>query len=297
MFSSIRPYRKNMLKLKTEKAMFKREKEEISALKKKLEDRPYIVRVTRVLADPEEVKKTLPRRYVHLFTDIDSTLTCANESFIDSSAKLYIDKLQEMGCRFYFCSGRDRPSVNWFRKKYNTGSYAIAENGGIVIGMEDEATIGNKREPNKLLKYLKGNPNTEDVKMDDKQNNRETEVVLLKNSITEAELKRAIRNSRARVEYHAGKNTYHITARGVNKGTAIGALKTRLNIDDELEMIVGMGDSMLDVPMFKKVEKAFVVNPDRELKKAIRRYKDKVTILSAPPKAIREIYKVLFPYS
>ncbi len=159
-----------------------------------------------------------------------------------------------------------------------------------------DGTLGDKRQPNKLIKYLlKKNIS---FQIDKNQQNRRTEYVLLTNSITENNLKRAISKSGAIIEYHTSKNTYHISAKNVNKGSAIAFLTggDELSLDSTLDEVIAIGDSDLDFPMFKHADRSYLVGkPDNSLAKKIKGLKKKVIQLPLPPDALDEMYGDLFP--
>ncbi|MDA7941936.1 MAG: Cof-type HAD-IIB family hydrolase [Nitrosopumilus sp.] len=296
LFSEI-SFDRNKFMLETKEPVLKSEKTKMQKILEKLEKIDAIESTPAAYPDYASEEKGLFIKDIHVFIDIDSTLTRPHQSNIDRNAKQYIDRFRERGAAFYFCSGRSRPYIERLMDRYNTSEYAIAENGGIIIGMVTNGVLGNIDQPNKLLEYLRSRPETASVMKDPKQNVRETEVVLLKSTLDDALLRRAIRLSKAKVEYHAGNHTYHITARGVNKGSAISILTERLNLGSRLNIIVAVGDSMLDIPMFEQADRAFVVKPNTALKRKIKRYGKKITVLPGPPVAIKKLYECLFPYT
>ena len=238
-----------------------------------------------------------PKR-IHIFSDIDSTLTHTGVSALNKNVKLLIQKIADRNSRFYFCTGRSYQDVNRLMKKYHTGDYGIAENGGIIVGIPEGCGRNvDRREPDKLIDYLL----REDIKfiIDPNQGTRKTEYVLLKNSITEGTLKKAIRDSKSKVEYHSSKNTYHISNENINKGTAIEFLTSaeELDLNPDIDEVIAMGDSDLDIPMFEYADKGyFVGKPDSDLKKKLARFRNKVKKISEAPKALGEMYNDLFPY-
>ena len=134
-------------------------------------------------------------------------------------------------------------------KKYHTGEYGIAENGGIIVGIpKGRGRNIDRSEPDKLIQYLMREKI--DHCIDPKQKTQRTEYVLLKDSIKEKTLKKAIRNSKSKVEYHASKNTYHISNASINKGTAIKFLTSadELDLNPDMDEVIAMGDSGLDIP-------------------------------------------------
>lgn len=295
LFSTIKLYTKNTFKLETKTHIRKTEKKKIQDIEKALLE--ISTSKPELYYNPESVEKTL--KTFHIFADIDSTLTHNGIRALHRNVKSHIERINEAESNFYFCSGRSSQEIDELRRRYDTGEYAIAENGGIIIGMLNGGDLGSMEHPNKLLKYLAKHRERINFKIDIRQKNRKTELILLKNSINEKELKKAIRNSKAEVDCHTSKDAYHISKKGVNKGSAIEALTgDELKLDPDLNQVVAIGDSELDVAMFKYAEKAFIVGkPGKELAKKIKPFKNKVTELPLPPDAIEEMYKILFPYS
>ncbi len=210
-------------------------------------------------------------KIVYVFADIDSTLTHTGTSTINHDVESIINKIKDHNGEFYFCSGRSSQNIDELIKKYRTGEYGIAENGGIIVGMrESKRTFGNRSEPKKLMKYLLKHTT---AKIDPNQSSRVTEIVILANSIKEHELEDARKKTNANIEYHASKNTYHISEKGINKGTAIDFLANELHFDSELDYLVAIGDSDLDIPMFEHVAKGFLVEPNKDMKKKVKKTK------------------------
>lgn len=249
--------------------------------------------VSKKKEDKIENKK---KRFHHIFFDIDSTLTENHVDTIDWRVRSWFKKFQEQDCLLYFCSGRAYQDIGKLTTSYGLGYYGIAENGGIILGIGHESTgykYGNISEPNKLLQYLNGNGVP--FKIDAKQSNRKTEVVLVLKSISESVLKKAIAKSGANVEYTKSARAYHITKEKVNKGTAINYLiGTELELDRGLVKIVGMGDSGLDAKMFCTCDEGYVVKSGTdEAKNSVPKYN---WLKKNPPHAIEELYHRLFRY-
>jgi len=299
LFSTITPLTKNTLKLETKKPVYHQSTKKIQKIMKLLTEISTVKEPPKMYPVIKVSKRETEPKMIHIFSDIDSTLTHTSVSALNRNVKTLIQKFIEKNCYFYFCTGRTYQDVERLRKLYNTGEYGIAENGGIIVGMSvHRGRIGDKNEPNKLIQYLWKNniPFT----IDPNQGNRRTEYVLLRDSIKETTLKKAIKKSKANVEYHASKNTYHISKRGVNKGTAIEFLTSseELDLDPNVDEVIAMGDSDLDLPMFSFVDKGYIVGkPDRELRKKLSKFKIEIKQLSLAPDAIVELYQELFPYS
>ncbi len=196
-------------------------------------------------------------------------------------------------CIVYFCTGRASQDVKKLIKMYKTSPYGIAENGGIIINSSlVNEKYGDRTEPDKLLNYL--SIENIDYVLDSNQQSRKTEYVINKNSISKTRLSTAIKKSKSSVEVHASKNTYHISKKGINKGTAMEYLAGEEELGlDSLHEVIAVGDSGLDVPMFKFANVSYAVgNADADIKKAAK-YK----LRNSAPKAIEELYSKLFKFA
>ncbi len=245
-----------------------------------------------------DIENDSSAKMIHIFADIDSTLTHAGVSSLNRNVKSLIGKFTEKNCNVYFCTGRSYQDVDRLRIQYATGDYAIAESGGIILGMPPHlGRRGDKKPITRLIKHLKYHDI--DFTIDPNQKNRRTEYVFLKESIKENVLKKAIKQSKANVEYHMSKNTYHISKKGINKGTTMEHLTgaDELDLDPEIDQVIAIGGSDLDYPMFVYADKGYLVGkPEKHLKEKISKLKKKIKILNPAPKALVELYEELFPY-
>jgi HAD superfamily hydrolase (TIGR01484 family) len=229
----------------------------------------------------------------HIFFDIDSTITHLPSPIIHRQVKDKFAKFTEKNVTVYFCTGRDKIQVEKLIVQFETSPYGIAEAGGIIINSNlPNGKFGDRTEPDKLLQYVQNK--YKNVQIDEKQQSRMTEIVLKKETITPLQLKNAIKSSKANVEIHQSKNTYHITKKGINKGHAIHYVTgvDGLNLG-EGHIIYSVGDSNLDIPMFDATDHSFAVeNATKEAKKAAS-----VCLQNSGPAGIDEIYDHMFGFS
>ena len=68
-------------------------------------------------------------RIIHLFFDIDSTLTHPGIKELDRGVKRIFEKLRQQKCSVYFCTGRSDHEVRDLMQMYKTDDYGVAENG------------------------------------------------------------------------------------------------------------------------------------------------------------------------
>ncbi len=230
-------------------------------------------------------------KILNLFFDIDSTITHGDIKTLDSNVSEIFTKLHNKDCRIFFCTGRDRKEVNDLNTLYNMDSHGIAEAGGVIIGAIDLPSehFGNNTNPSKFINYLKEKKIPH--KVDPKQRIRETEMVLLKSFTEEKVLRNTIRDSNIDVECNTTKNTYHITKKGITKGTAIRYLSSpsQLNLNRLYHIRIGVGDSDLDIPMFKECDESFAI---LDCSTNVRKV---ATVLNSnPPEFLNELYCKLF---
>lgn len=222
----------------------------------------------------------------------DSTLTHPGIKELDRGVKRIFEKLRQQKCSVYFCTGRSDHEVRNLMQMYKTDDYGIAENGGIIINSTLPACkFGDRAEPDKLITHMNGHHIP--YNFDPDQQTRKTEYVIVKDSIGKNLLEKAIVESGAHVEIHESKNTYHISKTGVNKRTAVEYLtgQKELGLDREAHLIVAVGDSELDIPMFRHADCSYAVgNADSNVKNEAT-----VCLSSNAPKAVAEIYDHLFP--
>ena len=202
------------------------------------------------------------------FFDIDSTLTQGGPGTIHHKIEDIFNKIVDKGIRIFFATGRSMPDLSNLIQKYPVESYAIAENGGILLGFGSQGYLefGDKKEPNKVLDYLRiKNGTPEDMK----QGIRLTEVIFLQKNVTTKQLGTAIKTKKAQVDIHPSKNSYHISKKGINKGTAMLELCKLLHFNNQL--VIAVGDADMDIPMLEKADYSFAVgNASSGAKKVLK---------------------------
>lgn len=228
---------------------------------KQLQKKFNIPGVTNVIVSP--IKKDrggsslkIKHKNCHCFFDIDSTLT-KGDGNITSNIQNIFKKMKADGFRIYFASGRQIADVQKDMKDFGTEKLGIAENGGIILGMgpQGEYVHGDRTQPDKLDAYLKRNCKT--IKEDIEQGFRRTERIYL-DKIPLQKLKKYKKASKAKVEILASKTAYHVSKMKINKGSAIGKLKTYMNFGPN-DIVVSIGDADMDIPMFNESELSYVV--------------------------------------
>ena len=175
---------------------------------------------------------------VVLFFDIDSTLTQGSPGTIHHKIRLIIEKIRDKGIYIFLATGRSMPDLTDLIARYLVERYAVAENGGIILwfGHDNYIEFGERMEPDKVLEYLRVKYGTPE---DMRQGKRLTEVIFLKNKVSKRRLCAAIRATRAEVDIHPSNNSYHVSKKNINKGTAMLELCTRLHLGSQKVIVVG----------------------------------------------------------
>ena len=294
-FSSMRPASMHSIVLQTDGQTRRTKKSEQNRIKNTLDGIPTIVSFSVPLGGHDSGNAPDDAvRITHMFFDIDSTLTHPGIKDLDRGVKNTFAKLRQQKCSVYFCTGRADYEVRELIRMYKTEDYGIAENGGIVINSTLPACkFGDRSEPDKLVRYM--NEHAIPYSLDSDQQTRKTEYVITKDSIKRSRLEAAVSESGARVDVHESKNTYHIGKTGINKGTAMMYLtgEKELGLDRTTHLIVAVGDSELDIPMFKHADSSYAVgNANAKVKKSAT-----YCMSANAPKIVGEIYAALFPHA
>lgn len=207
-----------------------------------------------VSARNAKLRDALAANNFRMILDVDSTITRGRTGTIHPSVPPILQKLKDRGIWIYVATGRSSSDLANLIRRYPIQQNSIAENGGIILGFGQDGYIehGSKNEPMKVLKYVK---NKYGVKEDMDQGERITEVIFLQKDITEDRLNKAIKNTKAKVTVHKSRNSYHISAKNIDKGSAVLELADRMRWGNSYKIAVG--DSQLDVPMFEVCDYSF----------------------------------------
>ncbi len=223
---------------------------------------------------------------IRLILDVDSTIT-RRAGIIHHSIPPILKKIQDKGIWIYIATGRSIESLSEIiRQNPTIQRNSIAENGGIILGFTHDGYLewGNKEEPRKVLEYLQKHYT---IKEDMEQGERITEVIFLQDDVTEDQIKRAIKSTKAKVAVHKSQNSYHISAKDIDKGSAILKLADKMKWGTSYKIAVG--DSQLDVPMFKACEYSFAPkNSDEHAKAACSKI-----LHGSYEKCLKEIYEII----
>lgn len=233
-----------------------------------------------------KLKEALRTNSCGIFFDIDGTLTQGDPGTVNHKIKHMFDKIVDKGIRIFFVTGRSMPDLSDLMRDYKIGRYAIAENGGLLLGFGPDGYVefGDRKEPDKVLEYLQVKYGTPE---DMRQDMRLTEVIFLKKDVTVRRLETAVKAQKASVDIHASKNSYHVSKKGINKGTAMLELCRRIRFGNR--MMISVGDADMDIPMLEKADYSFAVgNASPGAKKAANR-----VLRGRYEKGIEEIFNLI----
>lgn len=232
------------------------------------------------------LKEALLTNRCVFFFDIDSTLTQGDPGIIHHKIESIFNKMVDKGIRIFFATGRSMPDLSNLIQKYPVENYAIAENGGILLGFGTKGyfEFGEIKEPNKVLSYLQTKYG---IPEDMRQGTRLTEVIFLQKDVSNSRLNIAVKSTKAQVDIHPSKNSFHISKRGINKGTAMLELCNLLHFNNR--MIISVGDADMDIPMLEKADYSFAVgNASPGAKKAAKK-----VLKGKFEKGIEEIFNLI----
>ncbi len=200
------------------------------------------------------MNEAISTNHCRLIFDIDSTLTRGGAGTIHPSIPPILQDIEDRGIWVYAATGRSVYDLIQIVNANPIQMTSIAENGGIILGFSSEGYIehGSKTEPNKVLDHLQKKYK---IKEDMKQGERITEVIFLQKDVSEDQLNEAIEAKKARVTIHHSQNSYHISAKDIDKGSAVLELGKRLKWGNAYKIAVG--DSQMDVAMFNACDYSF----------------------------------------
>lgn len=215
--------------------------------------------VSPVKDNQSELTNQVKHKNFHCFFDIDSTLT-KGDGVINKKIRVIFDKMKnDNGMRIYFVSGRSIPQIIKNMDEFDTEPYGIAENGGVIIGVgiNGELVFGDRTEPDVLDAYIKSH--CPEIKEDIRQGYRKTERIYLQTSkITEKKFCDYVKKSNAIVGFQSSINSYHISKKNINKGTAVDKLTCELRFGPN-DITIAVGDADMDESMIKNAEVGFAV--------------------------------------
>ena len=214
----------------------------------------HVKQVDIIQTIPETFAENYKAQDCRFFFDIDSTLTLGPPGILSKTTRPLIELLKSKEHWVHFATGRKDGELQELIKQLETEPEGIAENGGIIILSESrDISFGHREEPDKALRCLREEYGAR-VKQDRKQGSRRTERIIL-NNLTKREYE--LCTKKHRVDVLASKSSYHIVEKNVNKGTALLKLIQMRQWDHDF--IIGVGDSDLDIPLFKVADASFAV--------------------------------------
>lgn len=196
-----------------------------------------------------------------LVVDVDGTIT-DERLLIDPQVVLAIRELEKNNVTVCFASGNALPVVKALSSYLGASGPIIAEIGCVIDILDEVYTFGDPKLVRSALEGLKrkyGN------RIREHWSNRYRHVdIAIRPTVPRDELESTI-SSYGGLTVLDSKYAYHIHPKGVDKGTAIEVICRMLRIS--LEEVASIGDSELEIPLFKKVGfSVAVANAPEELK-------------------------------
>ena len=227
----------------------------INQLQKKFQCLDNIVQVS-INQPNKDFKKNISTKHCHFIFDVDSTLTTGRGTIQHKVRDIFND-MKDDGHRIYLASGRSMEQLRQDIMNFKTEQYGIAENGGILLGFGKDGylVIGDRTNPDKISVYMK--QKCKKIKEDIEQGMRLTEKIF-KATVPEPTFLKYVKRSKIKVNVLASKNSYHVAQDKVNKGFALEKLKTKLRFGFS-DLVIGIGDSGLDIPLLEESDYGFVV--------------------------------------
>lgn len=259
---------------------------------KNLQKKYGMAGVKKVIVTVANDKSTLGIRdkSLHCFFDIDGTLT-RGSGIINRKIRTIFGRMKkDGGMRIYFASGRSMPCLEKDMTSFQTEPYGISENGGIIMGLGNRETLGDRTQPDVLHSYIRSN--CRKAREDIDQGFRRTERIYLQKSISRKQMNEYVKKSGAKVDIHPSRNSYHVSAKGINKGAAIEKFSTEMRFGPD-NFIVAIGDADMDVPMLKASDLGFAVG---NASPAVIKEAD-IALTGEHEKGIAEMYESLLKIS
>lgn len=213
---------------------------------------------------------TRKNRKHHFFLDIDRTATVGNTKSIDVRVIHAFKQMKQLGHHIFFASGRSFGDMNKAINEAHTDEQGIAENGGVIInGVGSADTIlGDKSMCECAFEKLQSTDLSELHEAPGPL--RKSEVILEKQPYTQIRINKAIKKHKLPVQIIASPTSYHMSKKGVDKGIALNEFLKIFQINPN--SVVSMGDSELDIPMFKQSVNSIAVNNSKSLVKKFAKY-------------------------
>ena len=221
----------------------------LSNLKKKILKIKHVKDVM-IFAIKDQGKKEQPiRKRYAFFIDIDGTITEKTSERIDPrTRKIFRDMRKKFHHRLILASGRPNTPVEKQMEYLKTTGVGIAENGSVIIGIggEDGILLGDLTECEAAIDFLKKKLKG----IDETGEERRAEGIITRKYSADR-LNKLLKNKYDVICTDSG-TSIHINCVDACKGHAIKRILNRYPSWPH-ELTVGIGDSDLDVSMFKAV--------------------------------------------
>ena len=206
------------------------------------------------------------KQKLHIFLDIDSTITNKDRTQTDPRCKNIIKLLHQWGHKVYLISGRSKDKIVKARDSIGAQPLAIGENGGIIIeGNKVIRKLGNKKKCEKEFRKLRRTVKCLKIEPDIKTS---TEIILKKGTNLTS-IQKTIKDLNLNIEITTSKRFWHLHQKEIDKGYALSELMQDSRNRIEWNNTIVFGDSEIDDSMLSLAKHGYLVNNASEkLKKS-----------------------------
>lgn len=201
--------------------------------------------------------KPKSKQKLHIFLDIDSTITHKDRKQTDPRCKIIIKLLHKWGHKVYLISGRPKDEIVKARNSIGAQSLAVGENGGIIIkGNRVIKKLGDKKECEKEFSILRRKAKW--LKIESGINNS-TEIILKKGTNL-VSTQKIIKDLNLNIKITPSKRFWHLHHKEIDKGYALNELIQDSHNKIEWNNTIVFGDSEIDDPMLSMAKYGYLVN-------------------------------------
>jgi len=248
---------------------------------------PIKTEITQKLSVKKKEKKKQPKptrkskenhKIYSFFLDIDKTITEESSSLVDTRARFMFKIMRELGHNIFLASGRSGDRVSKLIKDLETTEAGIGENGSVIMGLDNAVLnrLGDKRVCDAVVEKLR-NIKKYEKKIRVEPSLKLAEAVIFKDNHHIDQLEKCINSKR--VHLTATENYIHIDSARVDKGEAVEKLRERYPIPRN--RVISMGDSDLDIPLFKASKISVAVGDASEEVRAAAKFKERLRLFDA----------------
>lgn len=197
---------------------------------------------------PNRSQPHLRKKY-YFFVDVDETFTEGKDKMIDTKAFAIFRKMEkEFLHQIIITSGRARTRIAEHIREADTCKIGIAENGGVVINAD--SNTGDKHLSKLATCKTVFNELQSKFGLQEKSADmRESEIIIEPKGVDIEKVRAYIKQRNLDAKLTDSTTSIHMTSGDTDKGKAVKFVREKFTIDREES--ISIGDSPLDIPMFK----------------------------------------------